>query len=106
MTLLALLELWVPMMLWKSDCGFSCPSTTSRPLKNQWRLCSLGTRGHRHRGTDMAGASVGDTGVTITEVASVGDMGTRSSRWHQWRTRGCGHGGDINGGHRLGRWHQ
>lgn len=41
MTLFWLLLSCVFMMRSNSECDFSCPSTTSRPLKNQWRLCSL-----------------------------------------------------------------
>lgn len=41
MTLLGLLQRCVPIMLSNRDCGSSRPSTTRRPLKNQWRLCSL-----------------------------------------------------------------
>lgn len=40
-TLLGLEDAWVLMMDSNSECGSSCPSTWSRPLKNQCRLCSL-----------------------------------------------------------------
>lgn len=41
MTLFGLEYFCVSWIRWKSDFGRSFPSTTIRPLKNQWRLCSL-----------------------------------------------------------------
>jgi len=44
MMLLSLLCCWVAMIIWNREPSISSPSTTSRPRKNQWRLCSLKVR--------------------------------------------------------------